>query len=537
MYKKRLSRRRFLAGSAAAAAAGLVVIKCGGGGGKTSDQASPTSTGGGQPRRGGVIRLATTAPAASLNPHTDTTLFGAAGKYYTYGYLVHVTDWGDFLHGDIAESWEQVDDLNWVFHIRPNANFHNVDPVNGRRVVAGDIAYSYKLIETTPGASLTGWNEWITGYEAPDDNTFNVHTSKPYAYIFMTLGSPRMAIVPKEAVEKFGDMSSTEIGSGPFMVKTWDRNTGIEVARNPAYYRTDIPYLDGLKWNVMADDAAIQAAFRAGAIDVYPATDKGKAQSVSSVSGASAQKYRNRLYAVFIMNAARVPAFKDVRVRQAVDLALDRQTMIDKLFMGDGELCGPVGPSWDTALPADEIKKAYTRDVTKAKQLLSAAGQENLSFKLACASYADNADRAAIIQQNLKEAGIDVQIDAKELVSWYNDMLGVNYEANTYANLAYLSDDIQLQNHYSTSFNRSMYYGVDDAEVDAMLLQIQSTVDPAARKELAWEVQRKVLDRHGPVLTLYEPYSYWVAYDYIKNYQPSPWGFGMYKYDMWLDKA
>jgi peptide/nickel transport system substrate-binding protein len=211
--------------------------------------------------------------------------------------------------------------------------------------------------------------------------------------------------------------------------------------------------------------------------------------------------------------------------------------MIDKLFMGDGDLCGPVGPSWDTALPADEIKKAYTRDVTKAKQLLSAAGYENLGFKLACASYADNADRAAIIQQNLREAGIDVQIDAKELVSWYNDMLGVNYEANTYANLAYLSDDIQLQNHYSTSFNRSMYYGVDDAEVDAMLLQIQSTVDPAARKELAWEVQRKILERHGPVLTLYEPYSYWVAYDYIKNYQPSPWGFGMYKYDMWLDKA
>jgi len=534
MYKKRLTRRRFL-GTAATLAAGVAAVRCGG---TTSKQVSPTkSVGGGQPKRGGVIRVATTAPAASLDPHTDATLFGAAGKYYTYGNLVHVTDWGDFLHGDIAQSWEQIDDLDWVFHIRPDVRFHNVEPVNGRRLVASDIAYSYKRIEVTPGASLTGWNEWITGYEAPDDVTFNVHTSKPYAYIFMTLGSPRMAIVPKEAVEKFGDMSSVEIGSGPFTVKSWDRNMGIEVERSPNYYRTDIPYLDGLKWNVMADDAAMQAAFRAGAIDVYPATDKAKAQNVSSVSGVSVQKYLNRLYTVFIMNAARVPAFKDERVREAVDLALDRQAMIDKLFLGDGELCGPVGPSWDTSLPADEVKKAYTRDVAKAKQLLSAASQENLSFKISCASYADNADRAAIIQQNLKEAGIDAQIDAKELVSWYNDMLGVNYEANTYGNLAYLSDDIQLQNHYSTSFNRSMYYGIDDAEVDAMLLKIQSTVDPAARKELAWEVQRKVLARHGPVLTLYEPYGYWVAYDYIKNYQPSPWGFGMYKYDMWLDKA
>jgi len=531
MYRPKLSRRKFL-GGVAAASVGLAALKCGGG---AEEEAATPQVTTGEPKRGGIIQMATTAPALSLDPHTDNTL-GAAVKPYTYGYLVHVTDWKG-LDGDLAENWEVVDEFNWIFHMRPGVRFHNVPPVNGRPLVAEDITYSYKRIEVTPGASLTGWNEWIDRYEATDDQTFTVHTKKPYAYIFMTLGSPRMAVVPKEAVEEFGDLKSNMIGTGPFMLKSWDINQGIEAERNPDYYRTDIPYLDGLNWIVMPDDAAIQASFRAGRSDVYAATDKLRAQSVSSVKGVSTQRFLTRAYTVLILNATRVPAFADERVREAVDLSLDRQAMIDKLFLGDGELSGPVGPSWDTALPPEEIRQAYTRDVAKAKQLLSAAGQENLRFTLVCSNYADNPDRAAIIQQNLREAGITVQLEARELGTWLNDLFAVNYEANTYANLPYLSDDIQLQSHHTKGFNRAMFFGITDPEVDSLLEQVQTTIDEEARRELARQVQRKILQRHGPTLTLYEPYAYLVAYDYIKNYKPGPWGFGMYKFDMWLDKA
>ena len=82
-----------------------------------------------------------------------------------------------------------------------------------------------------------------------------------------------------------------------------------------------------------------------------------------------------------------------------------------------------------------------------------------------------------------------------------------------------------------------MFFGITDPEVDSLLEQVQTTIDEEARKELARQVQRKILQRHGPTLTLYEPYAYFVAYDYIKNYKPSPWGFGLYKFDMWIDKG
>lgn len=480
--------------------------------------------------------MATTAPALSLDPHVDTTL-GATADMYMYGHAVHATDWGERMYGDLAQSWEVVDGVNWAFHIRQGARFHNVPPVNGREATAGDIVYSFKRLESIPGSNLVGWSDWIDRYEAPDDRTLTVHTAKPYAYTLLNMGGPRMAVVPKEAVDSFGDLKSNAIGTGPFLLKSWSPNTGIEVERNPGYYDAEIPYLDGLKWNVMSDDSSIQAAFRSGAIDLYGAPDRARAESVSSVSGASSQRFLSRAYAVLVLNAVRTPAFKDERVREAVDLALDRDAMIQKLFLGGAELAGPVPPSWDTALPADEIKKAYTRDVPKAKQLLSAAGQEELGFKVLCASYADNADRASIIQQNLKDAGISVELQTEEIGTWFADLYAVNYEANTFAHLAYLGDGIPLQSHYSTGFNRAMFLGITDQEVDSLLLQVQTTIDDSARKQLAWEVQRKVLQRHGPTLVLYEPYGYFVAYDYIKNYTPSPWVFGMYKYDMWLDKG
>ena len=146
---------------------------------------------------------------------------------------------------------------------------------------------------------------------------------------------------------------------------------------------------------------------------MYVATDKLKADTVRNVGGTTTQTFLDRIYTVFELNATRVEAFKDERVREAIDLALDRQAMIDKLYFGDAELAGPVPPLWPAALPKEEVAQAYQRDVATAKQLLSAAAQENLSFELSFASnYFNVADLASIIKANLADAGITVNLKA-----------------------------------------------------------------------------------------------------------------------------
>ena len=322
------------------------------------------------------------------------------------------------------------------------------------------------------------------------------------------------------------------------MLKDYRPDQGLSMVRNPGYYH-EFPYVDETDIRVLKDETSVQAAFRAGDIDAYLASNKLKADAVGDVEGVSVQNYLDRVYAVFVLNAAKFEAFKDERVREAVDLALDRKAMIDRIYFGSAELAGPVPPLWDTALPKEEVERAYTRDVEKAKQLLSAAGQEGLKFALSFSSYGDVADLAAIIKSNLTEAGITADLQPGELGTWLASYIGGSFEATTLVHLPYLSDDIQLQSHHSRGFmkNDAAYLGVDDPEVDAMLEKVQEAIDNNERIRLAQEAQRKILARHGPTLVLYEPYGYWAAYDYIKGYKPTAYGFGMFKYDYWIDKG
>ncbi len=535
LNETRLSRRRLLGGAlaAGAGAAGLGLAGCGGDeeGAEGTPQAAETVEGG--PKRGGTIRSATLASILSLDPHTTE---GVAAAASFYSYVVHATDWQGTV-GDLAESWEIVDGLEWIFKIRGDVRFQDISPANGRALVAEDIPKSIDRLRSLPGASQQ-WELWTDKYEAPDARTFRFRTSKPYGYLLMTLGSPLTAIIPVEAVEEFGDLRSHAIGSGPFVLKAHGRDEGVEVVRNPLYYH-EFPYVDGGSIKVMPDQSSIQAAFRAGNLDVYDAPNKLQADTVSNVGGVGVQTYLERTYTVFVLNGARVEAFKDERVREAVDLALDRQAMIDKLHFGDAELAGPVGPLWDSSLPAEEVEAAYQRDVERARQLLSAASAEDLRFKLAFASIGNSPDLASIIKENLADAGITVDLQAGELGSWLADLLGGNFETTSFGHLPYISDDIQLQSHHTYGFghNEEGFLGVEDHEVDALLEKIQETIDEDERIELAQDVQRRILKRHGPTLVLYQPYGYWVAYDYIKGYTPTAYGLGLYKYDYWIDKG
>ena len=436
----RLSRRHFL-GGALATTAGLALAGCKDGGDGGEPTAQPTGGANGEPKRGGTIHNATTAPILSLDPNSTEGVSVAA---LFYSYVVHATDWHepDATIGDLAESWETPSEIDWVFHIRSNAVFQDVPPASGRPLVAEDIVKSIDRYRGMPGAN-TAWDQWTDKYETPDARTFTILNKSPYGYVLMNLGSPLTAILPIEAVEEFGDLKTHAIGSGPYMLKTYARNEGIEVVRNPTYYR-DYPYVDGVSTKVIADDASVQAAFRAGSVDTYTAVDKVKADAVAGVSGTSIQKYLARTYTVFVLNAAKFEAFKDQRVREAVDLALDRKAMIDKLYFGDAELAGPVPPLWPATLPKEEIEEAYKRDVAKARQLLAAAGQENLSFSLSFGTYSNSADLASIIKSNLAEAGIIVNLQPAELGVWLADLMAGSFQSTSFGHLPYLSDYIQI---------------------------------------------------------------------------------------------
>ncbi len=528
LYRKPISRRRFLAGGAAGLSA-LALAACGG---LSSQKGSSTPAPGGQPIRGGTIRW----PSTQLLGLDPMMTEGVPVAGFLYSYAVSVTDWEGTV-GDIALSWETPSDdgVEWIFHLRNDARFPETVPTNGRFLVAADVAKSIDRNKSIPGASES-WTQFVDSYQAVDDVTFKIVTKKPYAYLLWLLGI--CAIVPMEAVEQYGDLRGNVAGTGPFAVVKYQPGETLNMTRNPLYYQT-YPYIDEFNVKVFIDEGSIQAAFRANSIDVYQATNKMKADAVRGVPGTTLSRYLDRAYANVRLNGSKFEPFKDERIREAIDLSIDRQSLIDKIQMGDAELSGPVPPVFDTALPKEEVQAAYKVDIQKAKQLLSAASQEDLRFELFIGSYQDMPNQAAVIKDNLSRAGITVDIRAVELGTWISEMLNGNFDATVFNHLPYTSDDIPLQLLHSRGDTRTErnYLGVDDPQVDALLDQIHETIDDAKRKDLAWEVQRLVLKRHGPTLLLYQPYGYFCAYDYIKGYTPTCYGFGLAKYDYWIDEG
>jgi peptide/nickel transport system substrate-binding protein len=528
MHRRQISRRQFLTGSATMGLSALALAACGGAG--KQDAATPAPTG--QPVRGGTVRW----PSTQLLGLDPMMTEGVPVAGFLYSYAVSVTDWAGTV-GDIAPSWEVPSDdgVEWIFHLRNDAHFPESAPTNGRLLVASDIAKSIDRNKSIPGASES-WTQFVDSYEAVDDVTFKIRTKKPYAYLLWLLGI--CAIVPMEAVEQYGDLRSNVAGSGPFVVAEYESGETLNLTRNPLYYQT-YPYIDGFNIKVFSDEGSIQAAFRANAVDAYLATNRLKADAVRGTSGTTTSRYLDRAYANVRLNGSKFEPFKDERVREAIDLTIDRQSLIDKIQMGDAEVSGPVPPVFDTALPKEEVQAAYKVDIQKAKQLLAAAGQEDLRFEMFTGIYQDFTDQAAIIKDNLSRAGITVDIKAVELGTWISEMLNGNFEATVFNHMPYTSDDIPLQLLHSRGDTRTdrNYLGVDDPQVDALLDQIHETLDDSKRKDLAWEVQRLVLKRHGPTLLLYQPYGFFCAYDYIKGYTPSCYGFGLAKYDYWIDKG
>jgi peptide/nickel transport system substrate-binding protein len=485
-----------------------------------------------------VFRLGTTTPAMSIDPHTEVTM-GLAFICFIYGYLFHEIQQPEgppTIVLDHAESLENPDDLTFIFRLHRGIHFQNLPPVNGRELVAEDAVYSFDRIASLDSTPF--WSEGIESKSAPDPYTFQVALVGPYAYTMAEFGGIRTTIVPREAVEQFGDLKSHGLGSGPFQVESLSRGETMDMVRNPDYYVPGIPYVDGMSWRIIPDDSSLKAAFKAQQLDVYGPPTKIQADEVVAMSkDVVLTKGANLAIFMINLNEIAVPALQDVRVREAMDISLDRDAMIEKLCFGEGNYTGPV--SWGLefwSLPQDELRQRYKRDVPRARQLLAAAGVTDLTLEIKFPS-GSTADLASMIKQQMGEAGITVNLVPQELGTWVADLMSQNFQLMVGGGLPYGDEQLPLQfNHTKNWTRKSNPVHLPDPEIDALLDQILVTVDIQERQKLVLEATRKIIDRHGPFLYLYAPYSYTARWGYVRGYEDVVPAMVAYTYNMWLDK-
>jgi peptide/nickel transport system substrate-binding protein len=318
------------------------------------------------------------------------------------------------LQPAIAESWQQTSPTSYTFKIRPNVKFSN-----GRPLVASDVIGSLERIRDPKTASY--WSVQlgdIAKMEAPDDHTVKVELKTPHSAFLPALAHISAAIIPiKELKDGSFDPAKQMLGSGPFMVSDHKQDESWTLVRNPYYWRQGQPAADKLFAPIIPDDSARMAALRDGRIDYTTFDNPDAPQMLAKDQNIKIDTQQTTNYYRVDVNAlSKKSPFKDKRVRQALNLALDRQAINDLVFAGTTQVDYPVPAAFGKNACKDQPAYALSRDerIEKAKALLAEAGQPNPEVGLIATAASSGTPVlgriAQVMQQNLADAGFKVDI-------------------------------------------------------------------------------------------------------------------------------
>ena len=510
------------------------------------------------PKRGGTLALRLWDP-----PHFD--LHAAGGLSYklhialtfTHSRLIKpkvgpTVQPGTFpLEGDLAESWTQPNDKTYVFTLRRGVRWQNKPPVNGRELTADDVVYSVNRFLTTKGNANAFMLGSLDKVEATDKHTVKFTLKEPFAWFLDTLANPMaVAIVAKECVDKFGDLKKWEsvVGTGPWMLDSYRPNQGMTLVRNPNYFVQGLPYIDRIDVTIDEDNASRISSFLAGKYDIGW-ENPGAINRVDWVQIKDKVKrpvrtaeFPSNVMSHISMRTDQKP-FSDVRVRQAISLAIDRQGLIDATYEGAGAVNPPVPAALrDWTIPMDQLGEGarwYKYDPAEAKKLLAAAGHPNgFPASICFTTYGSTVliDQSQLLLKNLKDVGINATLDQKEYGAYISSCFYGNFPSMTYGpQTPFLEPDTFLYGQYYPGQPRNQSH-INDPQVADLLVRQRRTFDVAKRREVIFEIQRYLARQQYYVQMPSGVYiGVWDAA--LKNYGPNVgYDYGGRLLAAWLDR-
>lgn len=517
LNKRRISRRTALrAGAAAAGLAGLSVAGCGDDGGQTSPTESPAAEQ--TPQYGGNHVIGLPADPGGLDVQQSVTGYWVSGNFNGYLHSVNLDD--QKVYPQMAEHVEHVDEVTYVWTLRRGIRFHNIDPTFGREVTAEDVVFSMERRRDDP--SIMNDKQLLRDYtasmEAPDPYTFRLVNTRPYAPALDEIGNPSYAIIPREAIEKWGDLSQHPVGCGAFILEEYAKAERVKVRKNPDFYMEGRPFLDSIDWALIPDVSTLYQAFRTKQHDSCGATlDKLKVEELQNTPGVIVRDSPNYWTRCLLLRVDK-PPFTDRRLWQAVDLAVDRQDLIDKMAFGEGRFNGPVSPYLEYwCLPQEEVREFYKTDIAEAKRLMAAAGYEDgLEVDAPVMNTANLTKDAEIVREHLAKIGIRLNIQVRDIaVLLAQHLYAGNFQMLWFYNLPYVEPDRPLCQWFSKGIAGLSFTGYYSEEMDNWIWRERSEFDPEKRREIVLDAQRAMMREHGPQINTYTPRGWAARWDWV----------------------
>ncbi len=560
--KARMSRRAFVraAGATAAGAAGTALAGCGGGGGggdETPAAGETPTTKTGTPKHGNRYKGITAVDWGTLDPVTSVGGFtGITARIYN-ALMVRSTDKPDFQLFDLAEELEQPDEETYVFSIRSGVrigpNGYNIEQ---RELDALDAkVWQDRIAEDENALPRSFTTVWLDSYDAPDAKTFTMKTKGPYAYFSFRLNPILGGMMPpREFWERGQSIEGGGVGAGPYTIQpgSYQETGGINLDRNPNYYRTDpdnndapLPYYDGINIVRITDRLARRTAFQDAQIYNYDAQDKAERDELLR-QNPDYQSFEigANTFISFTMNPTRAP-WDDERIRKAANFALNRQEFADRIFgeggaKPDGLVHWPRGPF---ALDEDELEELQPYDPQRARDLIKdAIGNDTIRIKVMYPTGTDiefHAEHLPIWKQQMQDAGFELDEEALDFGTWLGRYTVVDYDSSFSLNQVYELAETALDWQHSQGpmgdANFGIGIGVLYPEVDEAIRKSKETASLEEAAERVKDAQRLCYEKGPGFLPLVSWITYTLYQPFVKNITPGLRGAGQSLNNTWLD--
>ena len=457
----------------------------------------------------------------------------------------------------LADSWEIApDNRTYTFHLNRDATWHD-----GTDFTAQDVAFSADALANPDSGSAyqASFVDTFESWRAIDDDTFEMVAKEPtITALFPVLA---LYIMPKHLWENVplaewrndpgasGTDPARVVGTGPFRFREWIPGDSVTLDRNDDYYGK-VPYIDTYVLRVWPDQTAIVNALLSGEVDVARLTAADLA-AVEGTSGITIAHYPTRdfTYHAFNLDPAVTPKWQDARVRQALHYALDRESIVNDILFGYGEVAQGTQPAVSYAYAPDQVATIYTYDPERAGALLTEAGWtdtdgdglvdqdgRNLSFELLYESGSPRGDQlVTYLQDAWRAIGVEAVPRALEGTALIEATTrNPTFDMALYSfgwDASFIQDPMFGCDQYQVGFNDMRYC---NEALDAINDEARRTFDESARRELLIAASNIVNDEQ-PVGLLFFVQDHVAYSDRLQNYVPNTWGID-FRY-VWIDEG
>lgn len=463
----------------------------------------------------GRLTVARTGDVDLLDPAKATAFQTVQTLDLVYDRLLTTDAHGDLAPG-LAERWEVRDDAVELT-LRQGVRFHDGTPFTAQDAKA---TLERNLAEET-GSAVGSYLANIAAIETDGPARLTLELDGPDASLLTALTYTGNSILAKKDIDA-GTIGKKVNGTGAYAWRRWDQGRRLELTANAAYW-AGAPRIPALEFRVIPDEASVLAGMKAGGFDLGLVSDPVVARQTRGAAGVKVHAQPTLSYHALMLNARRGP-LSDVRVRQAISCAINRQQVVDAVYAGEATVTGPITSPAYRYDPTAGLSCPGAGDPARARQLLADAGYRD-GFKLKTivmlGEYSTSTNVAQSLQAQLAAVGVRLELDRQQTGVYVENWKKGDFDAAVALNGG-STDPYLIYNRYFTdggSLATAAGYGSD--RLDSLLGEANATADPRERARVFGTLQRQLL-AESPWVWLLRNQMYYIVGKGVSGFQPLP---------------